>query len=387
MSRAQQAWNEIAKHASHARFAPSSAHRWLNCTASVDAASRYDDPPSEAAQEGSAAHFILERCLIDGGQPSAHVGRTIVVKERGVERSFAVTRDMARDVALGVDTVREIASHPGVSGVEARVSLERVDPDLWGTTDLWHWGQDGVLTICDFKFGRGDVDATGNEQLMIYAAAALERLATNVVPEVITLVIVQPRSVAPTPRVKRWSLSAQELFAFVDRVIGAIAEARRAPTFTAGPWCEHCPALGECPATSDHRGIAPSLLTADMTVRDAERIVGYRDLLAKVVERAEKTLLEAMLLGHKSSFPLVTKNKHRQWRDVDLARQRISDEIGPQALEAPTPAGCEKFGPAGKAIAQELAFTPPGEPTIGKPGDKRAAYLPKSAETMFGASK
>ena len=154
---------------SHARFAPSSAHRWLNCTAGVDAASRYDDPPSEAGQEGSAAHFLLERCLVDGGQPSDHLGRTIVVKERGVERKFLVTRDMARDVALGVDTVREIASHPGVSGVEARVALERVDPDLWGTTDLWHWGQDGVLTIVDFKFGRRDVDVVGNEQLMIYA--------------------------------------------------------------------------------------------------------------------------------------------------------------------------------------------------------------------------
>lgn len=124
-----------------------------------------------------------------------------------------------------------------------------------------------------------------------------------------------------------------------------------------------------------------------MTVRDAERIVGYRDLLTKVVERAEKTLLEAMLLGHRSAFPLVTKNKHRQWRDADLARQRVADEIGPQALEVPTPAGCEKHGPAGKAIAAELSFTPPGEPTIGKPGDKRSPYLPKSAEVMFGASK
>jgi hypothetical protein len=378
----------------HARFAPSSAHRWLNCTGSVDAASRYDDPASEAGQEGSAAHFLLERCLVDGGDARDHLGRTIRVSERGVTRTFVVTHDMARDVQMGVDVVREIVSHPGVAGVEARVDLSFISQDAFGTTDLWHWGQDGVLTIVDFKYGRGDVAIEMNDQLMIYAAGVYEAAVKRemepisstglAIPQRITLVIVQPRSVAPTPRVKTWTFEAKYVEHIVQRAFDAITAANRAPSFVEGPWCAHCPALGECPATNNHRDLAASLLTSDMTVADAERILRRKDLLEKIVERAEKELLKAMLDGYKSEyFPLVTRRKHRQWRDADMARQRIVDEIGPQALEVPSPSETEKL-PGGKDIVKALAFTPPGEPVIGKPGDKRSAFIPKSAETMFG---
>jgi hypothetical protein len=377
----------------HARFSPSSAHRWLNCTASVDAISHYDDPPSFQAQEGSAAHFLLERCLVDGGEPKHHLGRTIIVKERGVNRSFVVTRDMAIDVSLAVDTIREIASHPGISAVEAKVDLSFIEPYQFGTTDLWHWGQDGVLTIVDFKYGRSDVSAERNAQLMIYACGVyealkkIERPPFPYLPGQTNLIIIQPRSIAPTPRVKRWSFASSELENVADQAFDAITEANRFPRFTPGPWCEHCPALGECPATSDHRELATSLLTADMTVTDAERILKKKDLLEKIVKRAEDVMLDALLNGHKSeNFPLVTKVKHRQWRDVELAKQRIVDEIGPHVLEPPTPAQTEKLGKTAKKIVQELAFTPPGEPTVGRFDDKRPPYLPKTAEMMFGAS-
>lgn len=383
----------------HARFAPSAAHRWLNCTGSVDAASRYDDPSSEAGQEGSAAHFLLERCLVDGGSAVDHLGRTIRVSERGVTRTFVVTHDMARDVQLGVDVVREIVSHPGVSGVEARVDLSFISQDAFGTTDLWHWGQDGVLTIVDFKYGRGDVAVEMNDQLMIYAAGVYETIKRQqgeyvvnfppmqelLVANRITLIIVQPRSVAPTPRVKTWTFEAKYVEHIVQRAFDAITAANRAPTFAEGPWCTHCPALGECPATNNHRDLAASLLTSDMTVADAERILRRKDLLEKIVERAEKELLKAMLDGYRSEyFPLVTRRKHRQWRDADMARQCIVDEIGPHVLEAPSPSETEKLGATGKEIVAQLSFTPPGEPVIGKHGDKRASFIPKTAETMFG---
>lgn len=387
----------------HARFAPSAAHRWLNCTGSVDAASRYADTASEAGQEGSAAHFLLERCLVDGGNAVDHLGRTIRVSERGVTRTFVVTHDMARDVQMGIDVVRDIVSHPGVSGVEARVDLSFISQDAFGTTDLWHWGQDGVLTIVDFKYGRGDVAVEMNDQLMIYAAGVYEDIRRKdavapmlsregdgpisvvPVPYRITLIIVQPRSVAPTPRVKTWTFEAKYVEHIVQRAFDAITAANRAPSFVEGPWCTHCPALGECPATNNHRDLAASLLTSDMTVVDAERILRRKDLLEKIVERAEKELLKAMLDGYKSEyFPLVTRRKHRQWRDADMARQRIVDEIGPHVLEAPSPSETEKLGATGKEIVAQLSFTPPGEPVIGKHGDKRASFIPKTAETMFG---
>jgi hypothetical protein len=368
----------------HAHFSPSSAHRWLNCTASADVATRYYDAPSEAGQEGSAAHYLLERVLVDGGETRDHLGRTIVVKEKNVERKFVVTSEMARDVDLGVRTVREVAQNPGISGVEARVDLSFLEPGMFGTTDIWHWGQDGVLTIVDFKFGRGDVDVERNDQLMIYAAGVWEKIRKEhgePLPHRILLVVAQPRSIAPTPRVKTWSFPASEIGDVIERAYGAIAEARRSPRYVAGAWCRHCPALGECPATQPEDMLVQ---TVDMTVADAVHIMRRKDVLEKIVERAEKVLLDALLNGEKiAGFPLVTKMKHRQWRDADLARQRLVDEIGPQVLETPTPAGAEKCGAAGKAIAREFAMTPPGEPTIGRSDDKRPPYLAKTAEMMF----
>lgn len=379
----------------HARFAPSSAHRWLNCSASVDVVTRYPDPPTEAKQEGTAAHFLLERVLVDGGSPHDHLGKTIVVKEQGVERRFVVTREMANDVAIGSDTIRDIAKTPGVSGVEAKVDLGFIDVGMFGTTDLWHWGQDGVLSIADFKYGRLDVSAERNEQLMIYAAGVYEALKKELVarcnpnvpePHQITLYIIQPRSVFPTPRVKVWSFPASEIEAVIDRAQDMIMEANRTPRFRAGPWCRHCPALGECPVTENNLKDVPALLgTVDMTVSDAAHILLRKDMLEKIVERAEKVMLDALLSGRYKSddFPLITKTKHRQWRDKDLAKQRLVEEIGPQVLEPPTPAAAEKLGKEAKKIVQELSFSPPGDPAVGRAGDKRAAYLPKSAEAMF----
>jgi Protein of unknown function (DUF2800) len=377
----------------HARLAPSASHRWLNCTESVNTAARYSDQQSVEAAEGTAAHWVLEQCLAQGGNPKDFVGRTIVVRENHLERKFVVDKDMASDVAIGVDYMRDVVKQSGWSGVETRVDLSFLDPEMFGTCDIWHVSQDLTLTLPDFKYGHGDVSPIENTQEMLYACGIVNMIYRGILmsnmPEQIRLVVIQPRSVVPGPRIKEWFVPKGYVEPFIARVQDAITEIHRFPTFRMGAWCKHCPALGECPPTAAELTLVgsqlPVLQSADMTIADATRVLERKDLLESIVKKAESVMLKALMNGHKDKrFPLVTGTKHRQWRDDDLAKQRLADEFGPGCLKPPTPAAAEKLGNGAKKIVADLAFTPPGDPTVGKEGDKRPPYIAKSATQMFG---
>lgn len=377
---------------SHHRLSPSSAHRWLNCTASPAVIELYPDPPSDPKMEGTAAHFLLETCLVGGSNPSEHKGKQIRVKEEGVERLFLVSKEMVRDVTLAVDWIRECANSPGWSGVEARVPLDHFEVGMFGTTDLWHLGQDGLLTVGDFKYGRGDVEVERNAQMLIYATGIIRLIATRGhrgLTKTVRLAILQPRSVAAVPRIKTWTFPVVELDRFEIEVHNALTEINRYPSYRMGAWCEHCPALGACPVSKEltRTTLAPALLTSDMTTNDAVRIFAYKDLLEKAVEKAEAMLTRALLGGQTiPGVKLVTTRKHRKWRDEELVKQRLSETFGPQVLEAPTPATVDKMGKDGKQLVAELAFTPPGDPAVGAEDDKRSPYVKKSAIEMFGSA-
>ena len=382
----------------HARFAPSSAHRWIACTGSVRAAEVYQDPPSEAAMEGTAAHWLLEQCLVKGGEPVDYLGRKIVVREGGAERKFVVSRDMARDVSIGTGFIRDVAKQPGWSGVEAKIDLSFLAPNTFGTTDLWHVGTDGVLTIADFKYGHVDVQAQSNEQLGLYASGAdLHVKQTQVVGspraavaiQWFRLCVIQPRSVSPGPRVKEWLATPREISELTARAHAAVREEGERATYVQGDHCRYCPALGECPATRDElTQLAHLLLSSEMTAIDAARILSRKTLLEKVVKRAEATALDLLLHNQPvPDFKLGTGVKHRQWRDEEIAKQRLMDVAGMDGVDAKTPAQAEKLGDDAKAIVADLAFTPDGEPKVVPASSKLSPYVPKTAVQMFGGGR
>ena len=51
----------------HAPLAPSSAKRWMSCPGSVTGDARRPEPPSSSfADEGTHAHELFARCLLQG---------------------------------------------------------------------------------------------------------------------------------------------------------------------------------------------------------------------------------------------------------------------------------------------------------------------------------
>jgi len=97
--------------------------------------------------------------------------------------------------------------------------------------------------VADYKFGRMPVEVKKNEQMMFYAAAALECGALPKRPEY-SLCIIQPE-VKKTPMVD--VVTHDELIDITARLKEAAKNARSSkPRFASGDHCQWCPARQTC---------------------------------------------------------------------------------------------------------------------------------------------
>jgi len=234
----------------HAKLGPSSADRWMQCTASVDLIDRLTeegkiDPDSTSvyAAEGTVAHEIREMCLNLGLDPYHFVGRSM-----GADGfTFTVTEDMASHLQTGIDWVREMTQAPDL---EIRVDLSHWLPGQFGTCDTG-WITDKTLYVSDLKYGQGEnVEAVGNRQIRIYALGYWAYKGFPTIERVV-LNIDQPRAGG----MKFWEITADELFAFAkDEVVPAFAAIDSGETsFAPGSKaCRWCPVKGiGCPARDE----------------------------------------------------------------------------------------------------------------------------------------
>ena len=243
--------------------------------------------------------------------------------------------------------------------------------------------------MLDFKYGRVDVSPVENEQLMIYALGIYRE---HVVPVYganisgVNLIIAQPRSLMPGPRVKSWTCSLDHLMQFEQRVKEAVLAVVHKPEFRPGDWCTYCPALGECPPTQEQaRSLGPLLATAQMGPLEAARILSAKKLIEKKLKDAAAVGKEALLSRQEvPGFRLGVSTKFRQWRDEEQAKDAIVEAFGASALRPPTPAQAENLGAEARALVERLSFTPEGQPEIVPESDKRATYVARSVDQMFG---
>jgi hypothetical protein len=344
--------------AAHAVYAPSSAHRWTVCTASAQGiAALGEQEEGDAAKKGTAAHEELERCLAGGEPDPEHAS--------------------AYAVALALAYLRGLP--PGQMWVEQRVHLTE---QIWGRCDVAHWHPESeTLTIVDLKDGFVDVPVEENEQLRIYAAGSIY---THKLPaKWIRLVVVQPNSIIPGPRVKQWVESAETLFAFAERTAAIPAGPL---TFVAGETCKYCPLFGICPASQDVLLRLNAMLASPPDTVPAAQVKIFLATKKPVTDwfsALEKAATKAALSGKvPDGMKLVQTTKHRDWTDAAAARQEIVNVLGEGALELPTPAQAEKLGMA-KEDVSSLASKPEGGPALAFESDRRPVWAAKTAAEMF----
>lgn len=228
----------------HARLSPSSADRWMTCTASVglidhliaqgelserdldedcDAPAAEDDQEQDYSAyegealdltrestafsaEGTVMHEVREHCLDLGLDPHHFVGMTLTADGH----SFEIDDDMADRLVTGIDWIRQHTSSPLV---EVKVDLSPWLPGQFGTCDTGFLYRD-MLGVSDYKDGAGEpVEVIGTRQLRIYALGIWDKLSRPDV-KLVVLNIDQPRAGG----MKFWEISLAELLEFGEEL-------------------------------------------------------------------------------------------------------------------------------------------------------------------------
>ena len=308
----------------HEIFSASSAATWLEC--SWSALHAVPEPPRKAstvaaAQAGTDAHVDMEAGEVP--EVEAFVGR--------LENPDS--------------TVREI-----------RVKLA---DDCGGTVDLYshgNWRDVRIATVLDGKFGKWDVPAFHNKQLLTYAAALL----AGDDAEWWRLVIYQPNGLDDDAEpFKQWVAHRSEVEAHRQRVLRAITD-RSAPK--PGPHCRWCKAFQACPAMTTDAGFvmgAMSRRVEDLTTEELVRLLRLIRALGDVKEVYEDALTTHLKMGRiADGVQLKPGRAWRAWNDPIQAATVLMQHYGPAGVKPATPAQAEKLGPAGKQYAAVAAHKP-----------------------------
>lgn len=229
----------------------------------------------------------------------------------------------------------------------------RVTDECGGTADVLN-AAPAIVTVFDAKFGKWDVPAYHNKQLLTYAAAWL--LYTHAVW--FRLVIYQPNGLDDDPW-KQWVASRAEVEAHRARVLRAIAD-RSAPK--PGPHCRWCKAFQVCPAMSTDAGFvmgAMSRRIEDLTAEELVRLLRLIRALGDVKAVYEDALEAKLKLGHQAPGAMLKPSRsYRVFNDERQAAEFTVQHYGAQHLKPPTPARLEKLGPAGKQYVAVAARKP-----------------------------
>lgn len=352
---------------SHALLSPSASHRWIECPPSVRLTEFMEDKPSPYADEGTLAHSIAESKL------NNYLGYT----DKSVKCEDTSMDEYTDDYVAFVAEQMRVLNNPSAF-VEQRVDCSKYVPECYGTCDALIIS-DGVLHICDLKYGTGvKVDAVGNDQLRIYALGAFEMFSCMYDISTVRMSIFQPR----LSHCDTWELPVDELLKWADEVL--VPAARQAwngeGEFKAGDHCRFCKAKSNCrkraeynlelarydfemPATLDNTEISAILAKAD-------------ELVSWVTDVKEYALRQALSGVTYEGFKVVEGRSNRKYTDenavVDTVKSAGYDPyehsvLGITAMTALL--GKKKFN----ELLGGLIEKPQGKPTLVPVSDKRPA--------------
>jgi hypothetical protein len=245
----------------HVELSPSSAHRWTACHGSVAAERDFPNVGSEYAQEGTAAHELAHLAWTQQRNPAEWIGTAIPVDDdRGGEVHIVVTEEMVEAVALYLDVCAEQSQGCDLVCSETKIDLATLKPPgpMRGTSDFFCFNSSTrVLTVLDFKYGRGVVvEAVNNPQLRYYALGVwlhLIQQAQGVLSlDQVRIGVIQPRASHHQGPVRFENVSMDVFKLWAKKLLkhATAASAPNAPR-KAGEWCGFCRAKATCGTLRD----------------------------------------------------------------------------------------------------------------------------------------
>ena len=352
---------------SHALLSPSASHRWIECPPSVRLTEFMEDKPSPYADEGTLAHSIAENKL------NNYLGYT----DKSVKCEDTSMDEYTDDYVAFVAEQMRVLNNPSAF-VEQRVDCSKYVPECYGTCDALIIS-DGVLHICDLKYGTGvKVDAVGNDQLRIYALGALEMFLCLYDISTVRMSIFQPR----LSHCDTWEISIDELLKWANEVL--VPAANQAwngeGEFKAGEHCRFCKAKEMCRKRAEYNlelsryDFEPPATLVDIEI--AAILCKADELVSWVTDVKEYALRQAFSGVTYDGFKVVEGRSNRKYTDenavVDAVKSAGFDPyersvLGITAMTALL--GKKKFN----ELLGGLVEKPQGKPTLVPVSDKRPA--------------
>lgn len=427
----------------HSPLGGSGAYRWMPCPGSVGLSEGIDDPESEDAALGTAAHTLGALCLHRGQDAWEHIGSEVSDGKVGANGEvfwFNPDKNMADAVQVYLDAVRE--AHPdrdqGNTWIERRFHCPEIHKYFWGRPDLIHietigskydgkkaliWNEDDPtkspahLHVWDYKHGIGiTVEVPNNPQLMYYACGVLEDLQLWDTVDEVTLHVAQPRGFHWAGPIREWTVvSVADLQEWLwETLVPAMDNALVSDELKSGRHCQFCPARSHaCPQLmkdwDELEGFIKMIETktkgaAELTNKQVGRFLDLWEVLKPAAKAARETGFARAEKGNKiPGWKLVKQKSNREWKDGAIPA--ALEKFGLDCLTIPKKiafAAAEKFGtlepiisidelkspakidklPEGKAFSTRMAFKPDAGNTLVSLDDTRQDVGPDK-QSMF----
>lgn len=367
----------------HALLSPSSAHRWLHCTASPRLEEGVEDKGSEFAAEGSLAHAMgALKLKAFFGMDASHELQEIDMLRRYHTGEMDEYTDTYKTIVLEKFNTAQRQCEDAQLLVETRLDFGDYIPDAFGTGDAIIIA-DGTLDVIDFKYGKGvRVSAYKNPQMMIYALGAYERFSFEYNIKKVRMTIVQPR----IDNLSDFEMDVKDLLAWAKETLAPKAkEAFKGDgPQNPGEWCQFCKVKSCCKALTqkctdvvkNHED--PRLISAEELATDILPIVAtVKTWLAGVEDYALQQALSGVELP---GWKLVEGRSIRKITNQEGVEKALTeagfdyDDIY-KPLELRTITDLEKL--VGKkqfnGLCGEFIEKPQGKPTLAPESDKRPA--------------
>ena len=349
---------------------PSGSAVWLACPMGLTMQNLYGNryPAGAAAEEGTAAHWVLEETLRNAESLGVTAPNGVAVSDDMVNHAL-----QAEKYAQGLADAGEVLS-------ERRLVMKLPNtPDTVGTADIIVLPPDGKTAhVIDYKYGYTHVPAD-SPQLKIYGIAARQTFQR----ESVHLHVIQPRDYTAKP-IRTHHFTPIEQNDFCAQVTMALRlAASPKPVAIPGSHCNRCPGRGQCAAVrewsmvEEHVGsdaqLSPEAVAAELHLarRQAElaaaRVKGLEDEAAHVLRSG----------GLVPGWSMQSKPGREQWTDeqpvLSLAEGfGLLDTVSVRKLITPNQA--IKAGLPAELVRMHTA-RPQGEAKLVPTGETLAARI------------
>lgn len=377
----------------HAKLSPSGAYRWMKCPGSVRLEEGFPDTTSPYAAEGTLAHSVLEAVIKHRFPDNPKKKFNFNAEIEKLKKSEFWDPEMlehANDAAdFAAEKLKEDKNR--IVMPEQRVDISRWVPDSFGTVDMPIVGG-GVLTVADYKYGKGvPVSVEDNEQLMLYALGLYDLFSPVWDIQQIEMAILQPRCGGTSVH----TISTEELLKFgeyaKERAEAALAD--NAET-AAGEWCKFCKARQVCRTRADKNIQLAGFVKEKPETLTNEEIGEYlkkgSEVASWLADLQDYALAELLAGRAVEGWKAVEGRANRAWTDEDAAFKKILEaKLADEALlynrKRITLAQTEKL--LGKKVfnanLSEFVSTPKGKPALAEESDKRPAFKQVEVEKIF----